>query len=51
MKQARLNHLVLLHVHKEMTDTLDLIACANDFISGNDHHQQVFGKILYQHQQ
>ena len=51
MKQARLNHLMLLHVHKEMTDTLDLIACANDFISGNDHRRQVFGKFLYQDQQ
>ena len=30
MKQTRLNHLMLLHVHKEMTDALDLIFCAND---------------------
>lgn len=36
---------LLLHVHKEMTDNLDLITCANNFVSGSDHHQQVFGKF------
>ena len=25
MKQARLNHLMLLHVHKDLTDSLDLL--------------------------
>ena len=30
MKQSRLNHLVLLHVHKDITDNLDY---ANDFVS------------------
>ena len=31
MKQERLNHLMLLHAHKELTDTLNLIDVANDF--------------------
>ena len=45
MKQSRLNHLMLLHVHKEITDNLDLVDCANDFVSANEHRQQVFGKF------
>ena len=45
MKQARLNHLMLLHVHKDLTDGLDLLSCANDFVSGSDHRQHIFGKF------
>ena len=45
MKQSRLNHLMLLHVHKDITDGLDLIECANDFVSANEHRLQVFGKF------
>ena len=45
MKQQRLNNLMLLHVHKELTDNLDLIACANDFVFANEHHLQIFGKF------
>ena len=45
MKQSRLNHLVLLHVHKDITDNLDMIDCANDFVSANEHRQQVFGNF------
>ena len=45
MKQSRLNHLMLLHVHKDITDNLDLVDCANDFVSANEHRQQVFGKF------
>ena len=51
MKQTHLHHLMLMHVHKEMTNALDLISCANDFISSNENGQQVFGKFLYQDQQ
>ena len=42
MKQQRLNNLMLLHAHKELTDKLDLVACANDFVSANEHRLQVF---------
>ena len=45
MMQARLNHLMLLHVHKEMTDQLDLVACANEFVAGSEHRLGVFGKF------
>lgn len=43
MGQERLNHLMVLHVHKSETDSLDIIQIANDFISRNDHREQVFG--------
>ena len=33
MGHARLNHLVILHVHQAMTDGIDLVAVARDFIS------------------
>lgn len=43
MGQERLNHLMVLHVHKSETDSLDLIQIANTFVSRNDHREQVFG--------
>ena len=43
MSQQRLNHLMLLHVHKSSTDQLSLVDVANDFIAGSDHRKQVFG--------
>ena len=45
MKQSRLNHLMLLHVHKDLSDDLDLTACANDFVSANEHRFNIFGKF------
>ena len=43
MSQQRLNHLMLLHIHKSHTDSLNLVDVANDFIAGNDHRKHVFG--------
>ena len=35
---------MVLHVHKEMTDTLNLIQVANDFVSNKAEHRfGVFG--------
>ena len=36
MSQQRLNHLMLLHVHKDRTDGLDLVDVANDLIFGSE---------------
>ena len=33
MSQRQLNHLMLLHIHKSLTDSLSLVDGANDFIS------------------
>ena len=44
ISQSRLNSLMVLHVHKEMTDTLNLIQVANDFVSNKAEHRfGVFG--------
>ena len=32
MNQSRLNHLMILHVQKHLTDTLDLVKVANEFV-------------------
>ena len=45
MAQSRLNHLMILHVHKEMTDSLNLVDCANDFVGSSEHCLSVFGKF------
>ena len=48
MTQNRLNHLMVLTVHKERTDNLDLLDVANAFISGSEHRLYTFGvfKVL-----
>ena len=43
MRQQRLNHLMVLNVHKEFTDKLSLIDVANKFISGSEHRKNIFG--------
>ena len=48
MSQVRLNFLMVLHVHKEFTDHLDLIETANQFVSNKsaDHRLTIFGTIF-----
>ncbi|KAI6656107.1 Zinc finger MYM-type protein 1-like [Oopsacas minuta] len=43
--QSRLNWCMLLHVHKEKTDALQMISVGNEFISRNDSRVQLFGKF------
>ena len=44
MRQEHLNNLLMLHIHKEYTDELDLIAVAKDFVSLSEHRLSTFGK-------
>ncbi len=44
MTQERLNYLMLLYVHKERTDSLDLKLLVNDFIC-SDHRSNIFAKF------
>ncbi len=37
MRQERLNHLMILHVHRDITDNLDMISVANEFVSDSEH--------------
>ena len=46
MTQMRLNNVMTLHVHKELTDKLDLTEIGNEFVSGSEHRLTVFGKFL-----
>ena len=39
----RLNHLMVLHVHQDKTDRLDLKKVANEFVGNNDNRKRVFG--------
>ena len=46
MTQQRLNHLMLLHIHKCHTNNLDLSGVVNDFIDGNEHMKNSLGMNL-----
>ena len=39
MTQKRLNHCMILSVHKERTDNLDLAVVANDFCCGKEERK------------
>jgi hypothetical protein len=43
MTQNRLNNLMVLHIHKENTDSMDIISVANDFVSRSEHRCSIFG--------
>ena len=45
MTQERLNHLLVLHVHKDYTDSLDMLQVANSFVSDSEHRLRIFGKF------
>ena len=42
---SRLNHLMMLHVHKDRTDALTLVDVANDFVGERENGKQLFGKF------
>ena len=41
----KINHLMLLHIHKEQLDNIDMIVVANEFIGRLDNRKQIFGKV------
>jgi len=47
MGQQRLNNLMLLHVHKERTEQLNLTEIANEFVMHSEHRLRlrIFGKF------
>ena len=45
MSQGSLNHLMVLHLHKDLTDDLVLTDVASEFVSKCDRRLQVFGKL------
>ena len=47
MGQERLNHLMILNVHKHQTDDLNLKAVANDFINSKTQRSSYFSTFLF----
>ena len=43
--QSRLNHLLLLHVHKKNCGELDLVQVASDFVRNSEHRRSLFGSF------
>ena len=43
MSQKRLNHLIVMHIHKERTDQLDLSNIAKEFVSLNERRKSYLG--------
>ena len=45
MSQERLNNLMVLHIHQEATDRLNLKDIGNQFVSGKEHRLRIFGNL------
>jgi len=43
MSQQRLNHLMVLHVHREHTDNLNMTEVANEFVKNDECRSHIFG--------
>ena len=42
---ARLNHILVLHVHRDRTDKIDLMTAANEFVGQHENRKQLFGRF------
>ena len=40
-----MGRLMTLHVHNDWIDSVDLVEVANQFVSGNEYRQRMFGKF------
>ena len=43
MPQSRLNDVMILHIHKHLTDDIDVVAALNEFVSVNEDRRKHFG--------
>ena len=43
MTQQRLNNVMLLNVHKDLTDALDLVNTGRQFVGANERRRPFFG--------
>ena len=46
MSQVRLNTIMTLHIHKELTDKLDLLEIGNEFMAASNHRQQTLANFF-----
>lgn len=42
---VRLSHLILLHVHKDLIDGIDIVEIANLFVGDNQRRKYLLGKF------
>ena len=45
MSEQRLNNCMMLHIHKEITDSCDMHEIAKEFVSANSERQRFFGSF------
>ena len=48
MTERRLNNCLLLNIHKDITDSLDLVSIAQEFVSKYDKQKKYFGSFVDQ---
>jgi len=46
MNQTRLNWYVILHIHNDDTDKLNIVDVANEFVSRNSSRSNIFGRFV-----
>ena len=46
MSQLRLNNIMTIHIHKELSDKLDMLEIGNEFVSVSEHRQNTLGKFI-----
>ena len=47
--QQRLNNLMSFHIHKDLTDSLDVVGATNEYVGESERGLQVFGKFKCLH--
>ena len=47
MGQQKLNYLMVLHVHKDLCDSLQMKEIVNDFVADSEHRLRIFGKFEF----
>ena len=45
MNQERFNSVAVLHAHKRITERVDIVSLANEFVAKNDNRKRNFGKF------
>lgn len=45
MTESRLNNIMVLHIHKHLTDSVDHKQVLNEFASANDERRRIFGSF------
>ena len=44
-QRLKINNLMVLHLHKDITDQIELKAVATEFVADSEHRLNIFGKF------